>query len=92
MKSAAGCRGLGVREGGSGSLLEGEVISLMIKDLAAAARLFDVANSDDAVIDAVEQLLDTLQQARRAKRELASLPPADLRRILLYRAHRGADS
>ena len=29
-------------------------------DLRAAARLFDVANCDDAVIDRVEQLLDTL--------------------------------
>jgi len=68
------------------------VISLMTKDLAAAARLFEVANSDDAVIDAVEQLLDTLQQARRAKRELASLPAADLRKVLLYRANRGVGS
>ena len=68
------------------------MIPLMTKDLAAAARLFDVANSDDAVIDAVERLLDTLQQARHAKRTLASLPAAEIRQILLYRAHRGDGS
>lgn len=55
-------------------------------DLRAAARLFDVANCDDAVIDAVEQLLDTLKGARRAKEELARLPAGDLRAVLLLRA------
>lgn len=59
----------------------------MIKDLAAAARLFDVANQDDEVIDAVERLLDTLLEARRAKATLASLPAAEIRRILMYRAN-----
>ena len=44
------------------------------------------------MIDAVERLLDTLQQARHAKRTLASLPAAEIRQILLYRAHRGDGS
>lgn len=44
----------------------------MTKDLRATARLFDVANSDDEVIDSLERLLDTLKRARQAKAELAS--------------------
>lgn len=64
----------------------------MTTDLTAAARLFDVANQDDAVIDTVEQLLDTLKGARRAKQELASLPAADLRKVLMLRANRGTGS
>lgn len=60
----------------------------MTTDLTAAARLFDVANQDDAVIEAVEDLLATLTEARRAKQELASLSAADLRRILMLRANR----
>ena len=58
----------------------------MTGDLTAAARLFDVANQDDVVIDELEQVLDTLKDARRAKQELACLPPSDLRRILTLRA------
>jgi len=57
----------------------------MTRDLTAAARLFDVANQDDAVIDELEHVLDTLKDARRAKHELACLPPSDLRRILMLR-------
>lgn len=63
----------------------------MTTDLPAAARLFDVANQDDAVIDAVENLLATLKDARRAKAELAALPPATVRAIVMFRAQaRGA--
>ena len=46
--------------------------------------------TDDEVIDAVERLLDTLKGARRAKAELAGLPPADLRAVLMFRANRRA--
>ena len=46
----------------------------MTKDLRATARLFDVANTDDEVIDSLERLLDTLKRARQAKAELAGLP------------------
>ncbi|MBK8462871.1 MAG: hypothetical protein IPL36_07550 [Nigerium sp.] len=62
----------------------------MTRDLRASARLFDVANSDDEVIDAVERLLDTLKEARRARAELASLPPAEIRAVLMFRANRRA--
>lgn len=62
----------------------------MTRDLRASARLFDVANSDDEVIDALERLLDTLKEARRAKAELASLPPAEIRAVLMFRANRRA--
>jgi len=62
----------------------------MTRDLRASARLFDVANSDDEVIDAVERLLDTLKEARRARAELASLPPAEIRAVLVFRANRRA--
>ena len=60
----------------------------MIKDLRASARLFDVANTDDEVIDGLERLLDTLKRSRQAKAQLAGLPPADLRAVLLFRANR----
>jgi len=60
----------------------------MTKDLRASARLFDVANTDDEVIDVLERLVDTLKQARQAKAELAGLPPADLRAVLMFRANR----
>ena len=62
----------------------------MIKDLRASARLFDVANSDDEVIDGLERLLDTLKRSRQAKADLAGLTPADLRAVLLFRANRTA--
>ena len=63
----------------------------MIENLETSARLFDVANSDDAVIDALEGLLDTIRQARRAKAELAGLPPGELRAVLAFRTtHRGS--
>ena len=60
----------------------------MTKDLRATARLFDVANTDDEVIDSLERLLDTLKRARQAKAELAGLPPAELRATLMFRANR----
>ena len=60
----------------------------MTRNLQASARLFDVASQDDEVIDAVERLLDTLKQARRARAELAGLPAAELRAVLLFRANR----
>ena len=60
----------------------------MTKDLRASAQLFDVANTDDEVIDVLERLLGTLKQARQAKAELAGLPPADLRAVLMIRANR----
>jgi len=56
-------------------------------DVAAAARLFDVANVEDEVIDAVEDLLSVLKRARAARAELAGLPAADLRTILQWRAN-----
>ena len=59
----------------------------MTKDLRATARLFDVANTDDEVIDSLERLLDTLKRARQAK---AELPPAELRATLMFRANRRA--
>ena len=62
----------------------------MIKDLRASARLFDVANTDDEVIDGLERLLDTLKRSRQAKAHLAGLPPADLRAVLMFRANRQA--
>ena len=62
----------------------------MTKDLRATARLFDVANTDDEVIDSLERLLDTLKRARQAKAELAGLPPAELRATLMFRANRRA--
>jgi len=62
----------------------------MIKDLRASARLFDVANTDDEVIDGLERLLDTLKRSRQAKADLAGLTPADLRAVLLFRANRTA--
>ena len=62
----------------------------MIKDLRASARLFDVANIDDEVIDGLERLLDTLKRSRQAKAQLAGLPPADLRAVLMFRANRQA--
>ncbi len=62
----------------------------MTKDLRASARLFDVANTDDEVIDVLERLLDTLKQGRQAKTDLAGLPPADLRAVLMFRANRQA--
>ena len=62
------------------------MIAQMIQNLETSARLFDVANSDDAVIDALERLLVTMRQARRAKAELARLPAADLRAVLAFRA------
>ncbi len=62
----------------------------MIKDLRASARLFDVANTDDEVIDGLERLLDTLKRSRQAKAQLAGLPPADLRAVLMFRANRQA--
>ena len=58
----------------------------MMTNLSESARLFDVANSDDAVIDALERLLDTMKQARRAKTRLADLPPGELRAVLAFRA------
>ena len=60
----------------------------MIKDLRASARLFDVANTDDEVIAGLERLLDTLKRSRQAKADLAGLPPADLRAVLVFRANR----
>ena len=60
----------------------------MTKDLKATAALFDVADRDEEVIDTVEHLLTVLKQARQAKTELAGLPPADLRAVLLLRANR----
>lgn len=62
----------------------------MIRDLKASARLFDVANTDDEVIDVLERLLDTLKRGRQAKADLADLPPADLRAVLMLRANRQA--
>lgn len=62
----------------------------MTKDLRATARLFDVANTDDEVIDSLERLLDTLKRARQAKAELAGLPPAELPATLMFRANRRA--
>ena len=62
----------------------------MTKDLKASARLFDVANTDDEVIDVLERLLDTLKAGRQAKADLAGLPPADLRAVLMFRANRQA--
>ena len=63
----------------------------MMTNLSESARLFDVANSDDAVIAALERLLDTMKQARRAKTELAGLPPGELRAVLAFRAtHQGS--
>lgn len=62
----------------------------MTKDLRATARLFDAANTDDEVIDALERLLDTLKRSRQAKAELAGLSPADLRAVLMFRANRQA--
>ena len=38
------------------------------------------------MIDALERLLDTMKQARRAKTELAGLPPGELRAVLAFRA------
>ena len=64
----------------------------MTKDLRASARLFDVANTDDEVIDVLERLLGTLKEARQAKAELAGLPPADLRAVLMFRANRRGSS
>ena len=64
----------------------------MTKDLKASARLFDVANTDDEVIDVLERLLGTLKEARQAKAELAGLPPADLRAVLMFRANRRGSS
>ncbi len=58
----------------------------MTTDLKATSQLFDVANRDDEVIDAVEHLLATLKRARVAKATLADLPPADLRAVLAFRA------
>lgn len=58
----------------------------MTTDLKATSQLFDVANRDDEVIDAVEHLLATLKRARVAKATLAGLPPADLRAVLAFRA------
>ena len=58
----------------------------MIEDLRASARLFDLANSDDTVIEALEGLLDTMRQSRRAKTALASMPPDRLRAVLRFRA------
>ena len=62
----------------------------MTRDLKASALLFDVANTDDEVIDVLERLLDTLKRARQAKAELAGLPPAELRATLMFRANRQA--
>ena len=62
----------------------------MTKDLRASARLFDVANTDDEVIAGLERLLDTLKRSRQAKADLAGLPPADLRAVLMFRANRTA--
>ena len=62
----------------------------MTKDLKASAQLFDVANTDDEVIDVLERLLDTLKRSRQAKAELAGLSPADLRAVLMFRANRQA--
>ncbi len=47
----------------------------MTTDLRASARLFDVANTDDEVIDVLEWLLDILKRSRQAKAELARLAP-----------------
>lgn len=62
----------------------------MTNDLRASARLFDVANTDDEVIDVLERLLDTLKRSRQAKAELTVLPPAELRAVLMLRANRQA--
>ena len=62
----------------------------MTKDLKASARLFDVANTDDEVIDVLERLLDPLKRGRQAKADLAGLPPSDLRAVLVLRANRQA--
>lgn len=62
----------------------------MTKDLRASAQLFDAANTDDEVIDALERLLDTLKRSRQAEAELAGLPPADLRAVLMVRGNRQA--
>ena len=78
----------GVRGGRPGSLLEGEVSMHMTGDLSASARLFDVANIDDEVIDVLEGLIDTLKESRQAKADLAALPAADLRAVLMFRANR----
>ena len=58
----------------------------MIEDLSASARLFEIANSDDTVIDALQRLLETMKQSRQAKTALASLPPDQLRAVLRFRA------
>ena len=63
----------------------------MTKDVAAAARLFDVANSDDVVIESLEGLVRTMKASREAKAELAGLLSADLREVLLHRAKRQAE-
>ena len=60
----------------------------MTRDLRASARLFDVANIDDEVIDVLEGLIDTLKESRQAKADLAALPAADLRAVLMFRANR----
>lgn len=39
----------------------------MTKDLKALARLFDVANTHDEVIDGLARLLDILKRAHRVK-------------------------
>ena len=62
----------------------------MTRDLKSSAQLFDVANTDDEVIDVLERLLHTLKRGRQAKADLASLPPADLRAVLMFRANRQA--
>ena len=73
-------------KGVSGHFWRVEVNAQMIEDLSASARLFDLVNSDDAVIDALERLLDTMRQSRQAKTALASLPPDRLRAVLRFRA------
>ena len=61
----------------------------MPKDLDAAARLFDVVNCDDVVLDVLEGLVRASGESRRAKAELASLSAADLRAVLELRARVG---
>lgn len=63
--------------------LDGEVVT--VTDPAEIERLMDVANSDAAVLEDLDQCMTRLRQAQRAKAALARLDSGDLRELFAAR-------
>lgn len=58
----------------------------MSNDMRATASLFDVANRDGEVIDALEALVRAMKESQEARTQLAGMSAAELREALALRA------